>query len=60
MVAMREKGLLVESIVAPDEGHGFRGRENRLAMFAQIDEFLAEHLGGRYQIFYCSRGGARK
>lgn len=60
VVAMREKGLPVEYIVAPDEGHGFRGRENRLAMFARIDGFLAEHLGGRYQIFYCSRGGARK
>ena len=49
VIAMREKGLPVEYIVAPDEGHGFRGRENRMAMFARIEEFLAEHNGGRYQ-----------
>ena len=49
VVAMRERDLPVEYIVAPDEGHGFRGRENRLAMYARTEEFLAEHLGGRYQ-----------
>ncbi|NBB91989.1 MAG: alpha/beta fold hydrolase [Gammaproteobacteria bacterium] len=49
VVAMREAGLPVEYIVAPDEGHGFRGRENRLAMFARTEEFLATHLGGRHQ-----------
>ncbi|TVQ32347.1 MAG: S9 family peptidase [Wenzhouxiangella sp.] len=49
VVAMREAGLPVEYIVAPDEGHGFRGRENRLAMYARTEQFLASHLGGRYQ-----------
>jgi hypothetical protein len=49
VVAMRERGLDVEYIVAPDEGHGFRGRENRLAMYARSEEFMATHLGGRYQ-----------
>jgi dienelactone hydrolase len=49
VIAMREKELPVEYIVAPDEGHGFRGRENRMAMFARVEEFLAEHNGGRYQ-----------
>jgi hypothetical protein len=39
----------VEYIVAPDEGHGFRGVENRMAMFARVEDFLAEHNGGRYQ-----------
>jgi hypothetical protein len=39
----------VEYIVAPDEGHGFAGRENRLAMFAAVERFLARHLGGRHQ-----------
>lgn len=46
---LHELGREVEYIVAPDEGHGFRGRENRLAMFARAEEFLAEQLGGRYQ-----------
>ncbi|WP_220336948.1 MULTISPECIES: alpha/beta fold hydrolase [unclassified Wenzhouxiangella] len=49
VVAMREAGLPVEYIVAPDEGHGFRGRDNRLAMFARTEAFLATHLGGRHQ-----------
>jgi dipeptidyl aminopeptidase/acylaminoacyl peptidase len=49
VVAMRERDLPVEYIVAPDEGHGFRGRENRLAMYARSEEFMATHLGGRYQ-----------
>ncbi|MFU8832852.1 MAG: alpha/beta fold hydrolase, partial [Wenzhouxiangella sp.] len=49
VVAMREADLPVEYIVAPDEGHGFRGRENRLAMFARTEQFLDEHLGGRHQ-----------
>lgn len=49
VVAMREAGLPVEYIVAPDEGHGFRGRNNRLALFARAEQFLATHLGGRHQ-----------
>jgi dipeptidyl aminopeptidase/acylaminoacyl peptidase len=49
VVAARDNGVDVAYLVAPDEGHGFRGRENRLAMIAAIEEFLAGHLGGRYQ-----------
>ncbi len=49
VVAMREAGLPVEYILAPDEGHGFSQRVNRIAMFARTEQFLAEHLGGRYQ-----------
>jgi len=49
VVALRELEHPVEYVVAPDEGHGFAGRENRLAMFAIIEEFLAGHVGGRYQ-----------
>lgn len=49
VVALREKGQPVEYLVAPDEGHGFQGRENRIAMFAAIERFLAKHLGGRHQ-----------
>ena len=46
---LHELGRDVEYLLAPDEGHGFRGRENRLAMYARAEEFLAEHLGGRHQ-----------
>jgi dipeptidyl aminopeptidase/acylaminoacyl peptidase len=49
VVAMRDLGRTVEYLVAEDEGHGFAGRANRLAMFAEIERFLATHLDGRYQ-----------
>ena len=49
VVALRDLGREVEYMVAPDEGHGFKGKENRLAMFAAMEKFFANHLGGRYQ-----------
>ncbi|HSN67723.1 MAG TPA: alpha/beta fold hydrolase [Thermoanaerobaculia bacterium] len=49
VIALRDLGRDVGYIVAPDEGHGFQGRDNRIAMFAAIEKFLAKHLGGRYQ-----------
>ncbi len=49
VVALREKGQEVEYLVAANEGHGFANEDNNLAMFAKIEEFLATHLGGRYQ-----------
>ena len=49
VVALRDRGFPIEYIVAPDEGHGFRGETNQLAMWAAIEKFLANHIGGRYQ-----------
>ncbi len=49
VVAMRELGRDVEYMLAEDEGHGFAGRENRLALAAALERFLAEHIGGRHQ-----------
>jgi dipeptidyl aminopeptidase/acylaminoacyl peptidase len=49
VVALRELGRTVDYIVAPDEGHGFARRENRLAMTVEVERFLAQHLGGRHQ-----------
>jgi dipeptidyl aminopeptidase/acylaminoacyl peptidase len=49
VVALRERGVHVDYLVAPDEGHGFSRLENRLALTAEMERFLAEHLGGRYQ-----------
>jgi dipeptidyl aminopeptidase/acylaminoacyl peptidase len=49
VVAMRDLGLPVEYLVAWDEGHSMAVRENRLAIMASVEEFLAQHLGGRYQ-----------
>ncbi|MEM6644598.1 MAG: prolyl oligopeptidase family serine peptidase, partial [Bacteroidota bacterium] len=49
VVAMRELGLGVEYICAPDEGHGFRRPVNSMAFLAAAEKFLAKHIGGRYQ-----------
>jgi dipeptidyl aminopeptidase/acylaminoacyl peptidase len=49
VVALRDKGQPVEYLVAENEGHGFANEDNNLAMFAKVEEFLATHLGGRYQ-----------
>ena len=45
--AMRAKGLKVDYVVYPDEGHGFARPNNRLDFYGRVDEFLAKHLGGR-------------
>ncbi|MDH3649788.1 MAG: prolyl oligopeptidase family serine peptidase, partial [Saprospiraceae bacterium] len=49
VVAMRELGLAVEYICAPDEGHGFARPENNMAFLAAAEKFLATHLDGRFQ-----------
>ncbi len=49
VIALRELGRDVEYMVAPDEGHGFAGKENRLAMIVAMEKFFAKHLGGRIQ-----------
>jgi dipeptidyl aminopeptidase/acylaminoacyl peptidase len=49
VVALRDLHQPVSYLVAPDEGHGYQGRENRVAMVAEIDRFLSQHLGGRSQ-----------
>jgi dipeptidyl aminopeptidase/acylaminoacyl peptidase len=49
VVALRDLGRKVEYMVAPDEGHGYNGAENRLAMFTAMEQFFAKHLQGRVQ-----------
>ena len=49
VIALRDRGAPVEYILAPDEGHGFARPVNMLALMAASEEFLADHLGGRYQ-----------
>ena len=49
VVALRDLGRDVEYMVAPDEGHGFAGKENRLAMYTAMEKFLSKHIGGRNQ-----------
>ena len=47
--AMRKAGKAVEYVLYTDEGHGFVRPENRLHFYAVAEEFLAKHLGGRFE-----------
>jgi dipeptidyl aminopeptidase/acylaminoacyl peptidase len=49
VVALRDLGRQIEYIVAPDEGHGFAGKENRIAMYTAMEQFFAKQLKGRVQ-----------
>ncbi len=49
VVALRDKGKKVGYILAPDEGHGFYKPVNNMAMYAAIEKFLSEVIGGTYQ-----------
>ncbi|WP_076412294.1 S9 family peptidase [Shewanella sp. UCD-KL12] len=44
---MYKQALPVEYILAKDEGHGFRKRDNKLAYIVAMEQFFGEHLGGR-------------
>lgn len=50
--SMQEKGIPVEYVLYPDEGHGFARPENRIDFNLRTDQFLAKHLaGGRAEEF---------
>jgi dipeptidyl aminopeptidase/acylaminoacyl peptidase len=49
VIALRESGIAVEYLLAPDEGHGFARPVNNMAMFMAAEKFLAAQLGGGYQ-----------
>jgi dipeptidyl aminopeptidase/acylaminoacyl peptidase len=44
--AVRANGVPVEYVVFPDEGHGFRNKENEIAGYGAILDFLETHLKG--------------
>lgn len=46
---MKEKGIEYKYMLFQDEGHGFVKPENRLKFYAAAEEFLAEHLGGKFE-----------
>ena len=48
---MQGKGIPVEYVLYPDEGHGFARPANRIDFNARTELFLAEHLGGRAEEF---------
>ena len=47
--ALSSKGHAVSYLLAEDEGHGFRKPLNKLALYAEVERFFAEHIGGEYQ-----------
>lgn len=49
VIALRNKGKQVTYILADDEGHGYANPINKMAMYAEIEKFLANILDERYQ-----------
>jgi hypothetical protein len=49
VIAVRDKGVPVKYLVAPDEGHGFARPINNLAMVAEMEKFMAKYLDARFQ-----------
>jgi dipeptidyl aminopeptidase/acylaminoacyl peptidase len=45
VAALRRRGVEVEYILEPDEGHGFDKEENRIELWRRIEAFLARHIG---------------
>ena len=54
--SMKEKGIPVEYVLYPDEGHGFARPDNRIDFNGHMEVFLAKHLGGRIEPFEKSPG----
>jgi dipeptidyl aminopeptidase/acylaminoacyl peptidase len=46
---LQQRGVPVTYVLFPDEGHGFARPANRLSFFAVTEQFLADHLGGRFE-----------
>ena len=49
--AMEARGLPIDFVVFPDEGHGLANPSNSLAMIALLEAFLHQHVGGRAEPF---------
>lgn len=54
--SMQEKGIPVEYVLYPDEGHGFARPDNRIDFNARAELFLQKHLGGRAEEFVQPEG----
>lgn len=49
VTALRDRGVTVEYLVAPNEGHGFANADNRLGLYRAMERFFGDCLGGRVQ-----------
>lgn len=54
--SMKKKGIPVEYVLYPDEGHGFARPDNRIDFNGRVELFLKEHLGGRAEDFEKPKG----
>merc|ERR1712238_493018 len=54
--SMKEKGIPVEYVLYPDEGHGFARPDNRIDFNGRTEEFLKKYLGGRAAEFVKPEG----
>ena len=54
--SMADKGIPVEYVLYPDEGHGWARPPNRIDFNGRTELFLAEHLGGRAEPFEAPEG----
>jgi dipeptidyl aminopeptidase/acylaminoacyl peptidase len=55
-LSMQSKGIPVEYVLYPDEGHGFARPDNRIDFNGRVELFLKEHLGGRAEEFVKPEG----
>jgi dipeptidyl aminopeptidase/acylaminoacyl peptidase len=51
VAAVKNKGIPVEYIVFPDEGHGFRKKHNEIKAQKAILEFLDKYLKGKKELY---------
>ncbi|MEQ8225671.1 MAG: sigma-70 family RNA polymerase sigma factor, partial [Candidatus Eremiobacterota bacterium] len=49
ITTLKGKGIEVEQVVFPDEGHELINPKNRMKLHAISEKFLARYLGGRYE-----------
>jgi dipeptidyl aminopeptidase/acylaminoacyl peptidase len=47
VAALATKDIPYRCLVFPDEGHGLAKPQNRLRFYRELEQFLAQHLGGR-------------
>ncbi|MGH7540921.1 MAG: S9 family peptidase [Gemmatimonadota bacterium] len=48
-IALRDRGITVQYLLAENEGHGFQNADNRMALYRSMETFFGECLGGRVQ-----------
>jgi dipeptidyl aminopeptidase/acylaminoacyl peptidase len=58
--SMQAKGIPVEYVLYPDEGHGFARPDNRLDFNGRVELFLKVHLGGRAEDFVKPSGSTAR